>query len=80
MRRSLIAAVSVALAGVSAHAAGVSTPAVGPAASDAPPTAPAQTPAAGHEALPFIADDYPRAIAEARSKKLPIFVESWAPW
>ncbi len=30
--------------------------------------------------LPFIADDYPRALAEARAKKLPIFVEAWAPW
>jgi hypothetical protein len=31
-------------------------------------------------ALPFIEDDYPRALAEARAKKLPIFVEAWAPW
>ncbi|HKF42797.1 MAG TPA: hypothetical protein VKG01_06845 [Thermoanaerobaculia bacterium] len=31
-------------------------------------------------AVPFIADDYPRALAEARAKKLPIFVEAWAPW
>ncbi len=30
--------------------------------------------------LPFIEDDYGRALAEARSKKLPMFVESWAPW
>ena len=31
-------------------------------------------------ALPFIADDYPSALAQARAKKLPIFVEAWAPW
>ena len=31
-------------------------------------------------AVPFIADDYPGALAEARAKKLPIFVEAWAPW
>jgi hypothetical protein len=31
-------------------------------------------------ALPFIEDDYPRALAEARSKKVAIFVEAWAPW
>ena len=31
-------------------------------------------------ALPFIEDDYPKALAEARAKKLPIFVETWAPW
>ena len=30
--------------------------------------------------LPFIADDYPKALAEARAKKLPLFVDSWAPW
>ncbi len=32
------------------------------------------------EALPFIADDYGRAVAEAKQRKLPIFVEAWAPW
>ena len=31
-------------------------------------------------AVPFIEDDYPKAQALARSKKLPIFVEAWAPW
>ena len=30
--------------------------------------------------LPFIEDDYARALGEARSRKLPLFVESWAPW
>jgi len=30
--------------------------------------------------LPFIADDYPKALAQARARKLPIFIESWAPW
>ncbi len=30
--------------------------------------------------LPFIADDYPGALARARAKNLPIFVEAWAPW
>jgi hypothetical protein len=32
------------------------------------------------KALPFIADDYPRALAEARAQKLPLFIEAWAPW
>jgi hypothetical protein len=36
--------------------------------------------AAARPTLPFIEDDYPKALAEARSKKLPIFVEAWAPW
>jgi len=31
-------------------------------------------------ALPFIEDDYPKAVEQSKSKKLPIFVEAWAPW
>jgi hypothetical protein len=30
--------------------------------------------------LPFIEDDYPKALGEARASKRPIFVEAWAPW
>jgi hypothetical protein len=30
--------------------------------------------------LPFVADDYPKALAEARAQKLPLFIEAWAPW
>ena len=30
--------------------------------------------------LPFIEDDYGRALAEARARDVPIFVEAWAPW
>lgn len=30
--------------------------------------------------LPFVEDDYPAALSRAKSKKLPIFVEAWAPW
>lgn len=30
--------------------------------------------------LPWIDDDYDRALAQARAKKLPIFAEAWAPW
>ncbi|MBI2837202.1 MAG: hypothetical protein HYX75_02740 [Acidobacteria bacterium] len=31
-------------------------------------------------ALPFIDDDYAKALAEARTRQVPIFVEAWAPW
>jgi hypothetical protein len=31
-------------------------------------------------ALPFIDDDYPKALAEAKAKNLPLFIEAWAPW
>jgi hypothetical protein len=30
--------------------------------------------------LPFIADDYGKALAQAKRQNLPIFVECWAPW
>ena len=30
--------------------------------------------------VPFIQDDYARALAEAKAKKLPLFIEAWAPW
>ena len=38
------------------------------------------TAAADRKVLPFIADDYAKAVAEARARKVPIFIESWAPW
>lgn len=33
-----------------------------------------------NEALPFVHDDYARALAEAKKSKRPIFVDAWAPW
>jgi opacity protein-like surface antigen len=32
------------------------------------------------DAVPFIEDNYTKALAQAKSKNLPIFVEAWAPW
>ncbi|HET9328238.1 MAG TPA: hypothetical protein VFQ05_15835 [Candidatus Eisenbacteria bacterium] len=37
-------------------------------------------PAKHASVLPFIHDDYPRALKEARARKLPIFIETSAPW
>lgn len=37
-------------------------------------------PARPAQVLPWIEDDYTRAVAEAKARKVPIFVESWAPW
>jgi hypothetical protein len=31
-------------------------------------------------ALPFVEDDYQTAIARAKTKHVPLFVEAWAPW
>lgn len=33
-----------------------------------------------HPALPFVENDYARALAEARQRNVPLFVELWAPW
>ena len=30
--------------------------------------------------LPFINNDFPKALSEAKARKLPLFVEVWAPW
>jgi len=30
--------------------------------------------------LKFIEDDYGKAIAQAKSQNVPLFVEAWAPW
>ena len=32
------------------------------------------------EVLPFVEDDYSKALAAAKTKHVPIFVEAWAPW
>jgi hypothetical protein len=32
------------------------------------------------DVLPFIEDDYAKAVAAAKAKNVPIFVETWAPW
>ena len=38
------------------------------------------TPVVAATHLPFIEDDYARALNEARSRNLPLFIEAWAPW
>ena len=40
----------------------------------------ARTAPAAHTVLPWIADDYTRAVAEAKARKVPLFIEAWAPW
>jgi len=41
------------------------------------PTGGTETAAAG---LPFIENDAPKALAEAKTRGVPVFVEAWAPW
>ncbi len=40
----------------------------------------AAAPASANSVLPFIDDDYEKALTLARQKKVPIFAEAWAPW
>jgi hypothetical protein len=44
--------------------------------------APARPPrvSAAPSPLPWIANDWPRAVSLAKARKVPIFVENWAPW
>jgi tetratricopeptide (TPR) repeat protein len=45
------------------------------------PTAAASPATPGsREVLPFIHDDYPRALAEAKQRSKPLFVDAWATW
>ena len=37
-------------------------------------------PALAKEVLPFIDNDYSKALAEAKRKNVPMFVDAWAPW
>ncbi len=58
-------------AGASAHAATTAFASASPARPGAP---------APRMVLPFIHDDWTRAMALAKQRKLPVFVEAWAPW
>jgi len=35
---------------------------------------------ASADGLPFIEDDYATALAQARERNVPLFIEAWAPW
>ena len=74
MKPSLLAVPSLLLVGALAVSS------AGPARAAAG-SKPARNATAGSRmALPFIQDDYTRALAEARARKLPLFIEAWAPW
>ena len=40
----------------------------------------ASTGVGAKKSVPFIDDDYTKAVAEAKARKVPLFIESWAPW
>jgi hypothetical protein len=51
-----------------------------PAPAEAAPAPATARPAKLRTVIPFIQDDYTRAVAQARARKLPLFIEAWAPW
>jgi len=51
-----------------------------PAHTAAAKSAKPATASAWHPVVPFIEDDFGRALALAKSRKLPVFIEGWAPW
>jgi len=53
----------------------VSLAAATPAPHPAPPRA-----AAVPMVVPFVQDDYAKALADARARGVPLFIEAWAPW
>ena len=67
MRTALLLTALLAVP-VAAHAAA-------PARRVQPTTARAWNPV-----VPFIEDDFGRALALAKARKLPVFIEGWAPW
>ncbi len=40
----------------------------------------AAAPALAKEVLPFIENDYAKAVARAKAERVPLFVDAWAPW
>lgn len=40
----------------------------------------AATPTTAHAKIDFIENDYATAVARAKARNVPIFVEAWAPW
>jgi len=41
---------------------------------------PARKAASTKEVLTFVANDFPAALARAKARGVPLFVETWAPW
>jgi len=66
MKRALLLSSFVCLAACASHAPATKAPEPKKQVESGPPE--------------FIDDDYARALAEAKAKKVPLFVDAWAPW
>ena len=73
MRTLHLLALGVAFAVLTGTAAASTTATATKAAS-------AKSASAWKPVVPFIEDDFGRALALAKERKLPVFIEGWAPW
>jgi hypothetical protein len=73
---------SASIAGMLVHSLLLAVLLAAPAAAHATPAhaAKAAVAAPWKPVVPFIEDDFGRALALAKSRKLPVFIEGWAPW
>ena len=74
----LLAVVAIACKREAPTAAGSGSPQATPAAAD--PCSKASIAPPGSGAMAWIADDYPAALACAKSRKVPLVLDLWAPW
>jgi hypothetical protein len=78
MRAHLLVGVCLAVLAPAAGAAGAAGAAT---TTTTAKTAPAKSATAKwNPVVPFIEDDFGRALALAKERKLPVFIEGWAPW
>lgn len=78
-RMRKLAAIALALSIALALAAPASA-AVAKSGARAAAGAKAARPAEWKPVVPFIEDDFGRALALAKERKRPVFIEGWAPW
>ena len=71
----LLALVAAALVSSAAPATASTSAPAHAAAAKTPRSASAWKPV-----VPFVEDDFGRALALAKARKLPVFIEGWAPW
>ena len=75
----LLALVAAALVSTAAPAT-ASTSTSAPAHAAAAKTHGSASASAWKPVVPFVEDDFGRALALAKARKLPVFIEGWAPW
>ena len=76
----LALAVGAALASGSSACGGSPSARTASSAAVGPSSSAGQHAGGSGEVLPFIHDDYPKALAEAKRRNKPLFVDAWAPW